>query len=67
MGSLKWRPKLFVTHCDVSGAQGLRRPKSCDVRGWCDVCPPQFATFAKFATFVGVARDRQKILPLNKR
>ena len=27
-----------ATPCDVYGAQGLRRIKSCDVCGWCDVC-----------------------------
>ena len=46
--------KHVATLCDVSGAQGLRRLQSCDVNGWCDVCPPQIATFASFATFVGV-------------
>ena len=43
--SWKWAKKYVATLCDVCGAQGLQRVKSCDVSGWCDVCPPQIATF----------------------
>ena len=32
--------KYVATHCEVFGAQGLRRLKSCDVSEWCDNCPP---------------------------
>ena len=32
--------KYVATPCEVCGAQGLRRIKSCDVSGWRDVCPP---------------------------
>ena len=33
------RTDHVVTPCDVCGAQSLQRVKSCDVSGWCDVCP----------------------------
>ena len=48
--------KNIMTHCDVSGAQGLRCLKCCTLVGgmtfvhprfrglwWCEVCPPQIA------------------------
>ena len=36
----KMGTKYVAAPCDVCGAQGLPHPKSCDVSGWCDVCPP---------------------------
>ena len=48
--------KHVATPCDICGVQGLRRHKSCDVSGCCDVCPPQIAMFT---TFVGVTGDEQ--------
>ena len=50
---MKRETEDVATPCDVSGAQGLRRLKSCGNSGWCDVGPPYIATFATFVTFVG--------------
>ena len=54
--------RYVATPCAVCGAQGLWRFKKVVTFAhprlrrswWCDVCPPWIATFATFATFVGV-------------
>ena len=37
--------KHVATLCGVSGVGGLRRLKSCDFSGECDICQPKIAMF----------------------
>ena len=42
---LEMGTKRFATPCDVRGALGLRRVKSSEVSGWCEVFPPSIVMF----------------------